>query len=1557
MAVGLTAGSTTAGVISGADGSNLVKAGAQVVSFCAANTYSGYTQINQGTIVVTGDVLPGVAGPLGNSVSPINLAGGVTNIGGGLGIGGKYVIGRDVLVSVTTGTGSSLIENRTNETAVVTGAVSLVTGGVLTLGSASADVTTFRGGVLDIQGVISGAGSLIIGTTATAPGNGGTVRLTASSFGYGANTYSGGTTLQSGRLQITSDTFYSGPATSPTILSGPLGTGTLTFGVGESNRGGTIEAVGGPRIIVNALGADAIAGSSVRSFSGREALTFTRDYNINSDGTLRNRTFTTNSLYQPVTFSGNFSNSGAGGANLVKSGAGLLVLTGVNTQANLTTSDGNYGTGVFIDAGILRVNADAALGSTASLAAAGSHLVGPADVRLRGGVLQIAAGFTTARQFILTAASGIDVAAGQTLTLSTQTAGAFGLTKTGPGTLALNNSANTITALVLGGAQQINPNVGLFGLIGGTVSTTATSGTPFATASITLNSGTLSLVGGGTAQSLSIPTLSYGPAGAIALNRGATTSTLTVATTFARQGTFNGVNYGTLTINPSLMANLASIERVLVSAGAPANSTLTGGDILSVPSIFAALAGSGQDADFTRYDAANGLARHSVTTVGTLTASAATNVGDISAPAVVGAAPGDVVDIAALRLTADVTSFDGSQLLRINTGGLIFNGATAPQLSVNTLFGTGTGASLREAIVYVRDGQTGSSTISGNVTALDFTKTGPGTLTLSGNANQLNTSALRLPVLSIQNGTLRFASTAAQFTNPNRPANLNAQLGGYVLNVNEAGVFDLNGLNTTVGGLAGNGTVTSNAAGTIDFRSFNGVGVDTTFSGLIADGAGTVRFTKSGDGVLIVAGHGSYTGGTFIEAGRITSAYGSAAAGGRLEAQKVTALGTGPLTLRGGTLTLNAANYFNSAQTTSDVADGLDYNLWGGPNGYDVIIAATASTRDAPLPVNMTSTFNAGTQNAGVNSLTINAPMLTTTAGVIQVVGATNINQNVVIRTAGGRLFLAGKVTATGDVVKTGANDLVLSHTEGGVNQNTIGGIWKVYGGILNPRSADGAANPLGANAVVEIATGGTANGLLLSTDGDGTAAAEMVTTYADTTVRFGSLLGVSSNEFISSGLGRISTDRILANNDDKTVVIKNLQIGGVLGSAYMLTTGGNSDSLWVQGTTTFVRDFYLQNDLRLTLNGAVSGNGTLVKRGGAELFVNAVNTYAGGTVLGAGGTTIFGSFEGNQVTLNETAQLGGLVMINALSRLLVNGTGNVQAGQAFYVGGNLNNMGLLGVGADVSLDAIGYRSASAGGIQPSATNYYLGAVNPSQSVLAINTIYTQTLDQTRLGDGMGFLGSTTNYVGANGMYDAATLGAGLGNTYRLGGGGATLFIGYSNANVLSNNALTGAINNLVVGAPLSVENNGVVGNGSGTVVLLSSNNYGGTTLINRASTLDFRGTLATSAIEAYGVLNVAGEAGTFIGAGAVTLRPGSTLRFDNTSAGVLPVSAAQGRWSDATAVNLNSSTLRLQGNAAVEVQETVGAVQAFGGSVVEVVRRRARTRRRASNQRVQSAE
>ena len=1537
---------TVRGVISGAAGSNLIKRGANSLTLSGANTYQGYTQIDRGSLIIAGNVLPGVAGPLGNSDSPIILGVESTNNSGSLGIGGRSLFARDLMVVAAAGTGVNLVESRTASPVTITGGISLATGTILSLGSAAADTAGFRGGQLDLQGSISGAGAVIIGTTAAAPGNGGTVRVGGGVNGIGENTYTGGTTLHTARVQLNGSSYFTGPASNPTtILSGPLGTGAITFGSGEGNRGAMLEAFGGPVTMVNALNAIAHNNNLNLNFGGNQALTFTRNLDLNSDATLRNRTFVVQNLYQPVTFSGSFTNSGVQGSNLLKSGPGKLILTGTNTHANLLTTDTNYGTGVFIDQGILEVNSNAALGSTATLAAGGSHLAGPADVRLRGGYLAVTSGFTTDRQFILTNSSGgIDVSAGQTLTLTQATAGSFNVRKVGLGTLALNNTANTIATLVIGGGQQLNPSIGFSSHRGGVVSTTAVSGTPFAATAVTIEGGALALIGGGTAQALTIPTVSYGANAAIALSQGTTSSQLT-ATALTRAGAFNSVNFGTLTVVPSSLANLGVTERVLTST-ASLNTTTGGGDILTSPSIFVRLQAAGSDANFARYDATTGVREHNVTTVTTLGASAGTNVADISTANTAGAGN---IDIQAIRTSANIAPTDGSTLLRVARGGLIINGNTASTLSANTLFGTGTGASLTEAIVYVREAQTGTSAISGNITARDFTKTGPGLLEVSGASNLLNSNAARLPVLSVQDGTFRFANTDASFLNERRGLALGNSIGHYALNVNEGGIFDLNGLSLFNGGIAGNGTITSSVAGAVNLTLKNGFGADTTFSGSISNGAGTLSLTKTQNGVLTLNGHNTYTGGTTVQAGRVTNATGSTAVLGRVEAQTVTALGTGGVTLEGGTLRLNAATLLNGGQNISEVINGFEFVRWGGINGLDITVSANSVSNGTALPANTTSYINAVTQNAGLNNLTVNAPIVTFAEGVIQVNGTSTFSQaNTVLRTAGGRLFLAGKLEATGNTItKTGANDLVLTNGAAGAGQNSVGQ-WVISGGMIEARTATGDSNPFGVNPTIEVNVGTTADarGLRLLTDGDGTNNAELVTTYANTNLRLGSTLAVNSNQFVSSGGTRVQVDRVFANNSFKTVQVNNLEIGGALGSAAAYFVLGNNDSIRVNGTTNFMRDLNLQVDggQGLVLNGLISGNGTLNRRSnGGTFYINADNSvaggYDGGTFFTGGGRNYLGSIMGNQVTLSDTAKLGkGHVWIGSLAQFQINGAGNLQAGQNFHVSSSLSWSSTLSLGADLSLDQIRLRSNGLGGIQDAATDYFLSARNPSSAVLALGTVYTQPLNLRGLGDGMWFLGSMTNGIGANGAYNAATLVPGLDNNYRLGAGGSTLFFGTNGAANVLTDINAAAPSRLTVGAPMTVQNSTAWNGGAGTIVLMQNQNYTGNTLVNRGSTLDFRGTLTTSGIEVYGTVNAAGESGTFINPSTgnnipVTLRPGATIRFDNTAAGVLPLSATQGRWQDSVGFNLTDNVVRLQGNSAVEVVETVGAINVVSGA------------------------
>lgn len=125
-----------------------------------------------------------------------------------------------------------------------------------------------------------------------------------------------------------------------------------------------------------------------------------------------------------------------GAAELVKTDAGTLVLTGANSYAG----------GTSINGGTLQVGSDANFG-----AAGGA-------IRFDGGTLHTTARFTSTRGVELIGAGGLRTDAGTTLTLAGALSGAGSFTKGGTGTLVLDGSGAFGGATVAGGTMFVNGN-------------------------------------------------------------------------------------------------------------------------------------------------------------------------------------------------------------------------------------------------------------------------------------------------------------------------------------------------------------------------------------------------------------------------------------------------------------------------------------------------------------------------------------------------------------------------------------------------------------------------------------------------------------------------------------------------------------------------------------------------------------------------------------------------------------------------------------------------------------------------------------------------------------------------------------------------------------------------------------------------------------------------------------------------------------------------------------------------------------------------------------------
>jgi autotransporter-associated beta strand protein len=235
--------------------------------------------------------------------------------------------------------------------------------------------------------------SLIYETGGLVKSDGGTVRLN------NANTYSGGTTLNAGTIQLGTNN--------------ALGSGTVTI------NGGAFEAFGAARSLTNAL-----------TINNSFAINGTNDLTFNRTGTstlASNATITvTNGIN--ATFSATHSLGGSG--TLTKDGAGTLTLLATNNT---------YTGGIVVNAGTLQTTnvGTTTLGGTGT----GTYFGTGTNLTVNGGTLLVSS----------TSNNAITIASGGTVQVN---GGLFAVTNNNAGTSADFNLNGTLR--VDGGAASIN---------------------------------------------------------------------------------------------------------------------------------------------------------------------------------------------------------------------------------------------------------------------------------------------------------------------------------------------------------------------------------------------------------------------------------------------------------------------------------------------------------------------------------------------------------------------------------------------------------------------------------------------------------------------------------------------------------------------------------------------------------------------------------------------------------------------------------------------------------------------------------------------------------------------------------------------------------------------------------------------------------------------------------------------------------------------------------------------------------------------------------------------
>jgi autotransporter-associated beta strand protein len=425
-----------------------------------------------------------------------------------------------------------------------------------------------------------------------------------------------------------------------------------------------------------------------------------------------------------------------------------------------------------------------------------------------------------------------------------------------------------------------------------------------------------------------------------------------------------------------------------------------------------------------------------------------------------------------------------------------------------------------------------------------------------------------------------------------------------------------------------------------------------------------------------------------------------------------------------------------------------------------------------------------------------------------------------------------------------------------------------------------GALNKHGVGAVT-FTRSNSFNGLNLY--GGTVVAWSSVTAMGTNSVTLGQT-GSSSNVSLFLGSSNTYTNAItvssgsgtrLIGNTDVTNQFTGLGLGAITGNAIL------SGGMTLNTNVTFAITNYVATTTdRMTVSGAITGTGGIIKTGTGFLQLSGANTYSGDTVLEGGNiqTTASNSFssasllkfgatannrrlqlQGSSQTLggvDSTAATGGTLIVEAAGDNVSNApatlTLNVAAGQSHNFSGIVRNAAGTATNSALTLvkDGAGTQVLSGG-----ANVSYSGTTTVNAGVLEFggtNTVANNSAITLGSNGTVRFSGGGTRSSTIAGSGNLEKTGA---NTLTLGGANA-----YTGATTIGGGTLLVATNGSIASSSLATVNSGG---------LLQVNGTAGAITVNNGGSLGGSGSV-----------------------GAVTLTTGSHLKPGN-SPGLLTASAA----------------------------------------------------------------
>jgi fibronectin-binding autotransporter adhesin len=801
------------------------KADAGTWTLSGANTYTGQTNINNGTLNVA---------TIADSVSSNLGLGTLIRIGNG-GAGGTLnytgsgsTTSRTITIGNNSGTpaagdtgGAAINNNGTTGPLVFTAANFNTTG--LTGSLAPARTLTLGGantGANEIQGVIANG---LTGTMAT--------NLTKTGVGTwmlsGANTYTGTTTLNGGKLQMNN------------ASNGGLGSGTLIL------TSGSLEPLNAARTLTNTvtLTAGTVTGSQNLTINGTLTATgaadrtLTNNLSTGSTLTLNNVQVSDNASVRSISFSGTGSTLINGVISNGTATTGGIQMTGTGTLTLANTGNSYTGSTIAAGAGTLKLGASGVIPNTSAVTVGAGTVTGTSTLDLNG-FSETIAGLTVGRASTTVAgamASVVNTGGGSpVLTLGgsiTYAAGSTGF-ENGQATISANIDTGGVNRSIIVGDGSAADDLVISGAISGAGTLTKTGAGVLQLSGANTNTGNLNLQDG---------TVKLGASNVLT-----DTTSLNVGTNASAAGTTFDLNsfsdtVATVSLGGAAAAT-AGLTHSIVNTGG--TGVLTLGGVLTYNAGGASLNGQAT----ISADLASGAATRNF------------NVGD-------GSATDDLVITGALQAGGGF-NLNGGGTMRLDNAGnnhatSQVSGGSTLKLGANSVLGTGS--------VNLSQGVAGTSTLdlNGKTDAVGAgLNLSTATTTTLGAINQIIDS-VGGGVLQL-NGPVTYNAGAVGFNNGTTTISAALDLNGTTRNFNisdsDQVVRDviISGVIQNSTGTAG---LTKNNAGTLVLTGAN------TYNGATTVTAGILEVNNtSGSGT----GSGSVTvTSTLIGDGSITAASGN----------------------------------------------------------------------------------------------------------------------------------------------------------------------------------------------------------------------------------------------------------------------------------------------------------------------------------------------------------------------------------------------------------------------------------------------------------------------------------------------------------------------------------------------------------------------------------------------------------------------------------------------------------------------------------------------------------